>query len=493
MQPIAISQPQLLPAESSSSSPSSFSPPPPPSYSPSVSSAPSYAAEPSEDEESLEVAVRPQTPIPRGKFTVKAGDIIVTLHEQEFGAGIPTYRQNAVIKGDVEITPSQGAVIALLIRLEGRQILTIPGAGRNERLLFSENHDLWTRTPRAQGNETSSTIHSRFHVPFPVKFVDKAYAHPLVVPPTFDVKFSGESSFSARNEYTLFVIVTVERLAARTKHDSITLPILLNYRPRSRPYRPIAAPLLPFFETLKTAPEEWFQVSSSVPPKDAAREPMDCHLFIPRAQIYALGDTIPFHLQLRASAELLRNFLGVDAIDDASALESTPGSLSQTIPRLSWGRMVQGSAASPTERVLDRPHVQAQPTHRDSSPVVRVYFQRQVSIRVKGVHAFKDVILGEGKLTPVEHPPPWYTHRIGDSPARTTRADDYSLDWEGEVRCEEGVRVPSFVSGALHVKDSVVVHLRPADMRVAVHGEHWHLHTVRFVTDRYRDVHPSDG
>ena len=106
---------------------------PPPSYSPSISSTPSYTAEPSSDEESLELASRPRTPIPRGKFTVKAGDIVVTLHEQEFGAGIPTYRQNTVIKGDVEITSNSNqrissTVISVAIRVSQYPILLFFGS-----------------------------------------------------------------------------------------------------------------------------------------------------------------------------------------------------------------------------------------------------------------------------------------------------------------------------------------------------------------------------
>ena len=89
-------------------------PTPPPSYIPSSQPVPSYAIEPSSDEESLEVAARPQTPTPRGEFTARAGNITVLLHEQEFGAGIPTYRQNAIIKGHVELG-AQAAVIEVSI------------------------------------------------------------------------------------------------------------------------------------------------------------------------------------------------------------------------------------------------------------------------------------------------------------------------------------------------------------------------------------------
>ncbi|KAI0688376.1 hypothetical protein BC835DRAFT_313181 [Cytidiella melzeri] len=113
---------------------------PPPSYSPSLTSVPSYAIQPSEDELSLETSGRSQSPIPCGEFTVKTGNLTVTLHEQEFGAGIPTYRQNAIIKGSVAV--GEHAAIALLIKLEGRQKLSIADIGTHERLMFSDTHDL---------------------------------------------------------------------------------------------------------------------------------------------------------------------------------------------------------------------------------------------------------------------------------------------------------------------------------------------------------------
>lgn len=91
-------------------------PTPPPSYTPSLHSVPSYAVEPSEDEESIDTGGRPQTPIPCGEFTAKAGDITVSLHEQEFGAGIPTYRQNAIVKGHVEIS-DRTAVVSVSMKV----------------------------------------------------------------------------------------------------------------------------------------------------------------------------------------------------------------------------------------------------------------------------------------------------------------------------------------------------------------------------------------
>ncbi|KAI0084723.1 hypothetical protein BDY19DRAFT_517415 [Irpex rosettiformis] len=446
----------------------------PPSYTPSSCSVPPYSTEPSSDEESLEVATRPRTPTPRGVFTAKAGDVTVSLDDQEFGAGIPTYRQNAIIKGHVEIA-SQAVVTAVSIKLEGRQKCTISDIGTQDRLLFSETHQLWTRPSHWHNVVDASPLRLDFHVPFPFKFVDKAYTDPLVSPPSFDIRLSGEPGISAKNEYILVTTVTTARPDSGTKHDS----------PRSRPYLPIPNHLLPFFSTFKTAPEEWHQITFSVPCKDGTQKPMDCHLFIPHAQIYALRDTIPYHLQLRASVDSLRLFSGEPMKHATMSLE---------LP----------STASPNPS--GRPPTQTSPTplhHSASSPVaVRVYIRRQVSVMVKGERAYQGLVIGEGTLNQVEYPPEWSPASTKSPPSNTgfgtgeekgeKGEKEYSLDWEGEVRCDEHIVVPSFVSGSLHVRDYIVVHLRPADMRVAAHIEHRYSHAIRLVTDKYRDVHPSD-
>ncbi|KAI0341376.1 hypothetical protein BDW22DRAFT_1430046 [Trametopsis cervina] len=459
----------------------------PPSYSPSASAVPPYALEPNEDEESLEVAVRPNTPTPRGKFTVQASGLTVRLHEQEFGAGIPTYRQNAIIKGNIEV--DRADALAITVKLEGRQTLSITDIGTHDRLLFSEPHELWKK-------QTESTLATpmtlEFFIPFPVKFIDKNYAGPLIVPPTFEARLAGEGGFMARNDYVLSVVVTIPRDGYPAKQDSIAIPIPINYRPRTRPYLPIPAGLSPFLTTLKTSPEEWHQVITSVPCKDGTRPPLDCHLLIPCAQIYALADTIPFHVQLRGSTESLRLFMGTSGSSTApnrSPAHRTVPSTSNLAP-ISPFSLLDAEPNSPP----------ADPQRK--SPIVRVYLLRCINVKLRGVLSRKSIVIGEGQLHESlrEDPPRW----TPSTPSSTAPASpmssvldaehDYSLDWEGEVRCNKDVIVPSFLSGNLHVRDHIVVHLHPSDVRLAAHVEHFHAHPIRFVTDTYREtfIHPSD-
>ena len=77
---------------------------PPPSYSPS-SASPSYAINPKEGEQRLELVGRTKRPsTPSATFTTKARGMTVTFHEQESGVSAPTYARNAIIKGTIEFS-----------------------------------------------------------------------------------------------------------------------------------------------------------------------------------------------------------------------------------------------------------------------------------------------------------------------------------------------------------------------------------------------------
>jgi hypothetical protein len=110
-------------------------------------------------------------------------------------------------------------------------------------------------------------------------------------------------------------------------------------------------------------------------------------------QIFGLADTIPFHLRLCAPLPSLRAFF----------------------PR---------AAAA-------------------ASPVMRVYLLRRIAIEVRGQRAWRDCILGEGGMRPV---PPSATP---DPPGHDSLE---MLDWQGQVRCTEGVDAGSFHAGRVIVK-----------------------------------------
>jgi hypothetical protein len=66
--------------------------------------APSYSAEPLENEERLEYTSRPRRHrLPTGKFTLSSGTITLVLNEQDSDASVPLYRQNGLVCGSVSI------------------------------------------------------------------------------------------------------------------------------------------------------------------------------------------------------------------------------------------------------------------------------------------------------------------------------------------------------------------------------------------------------
>lgn len=55
-------------------------------------------------------------------------------------------------------------------------------------------------------------------------------------------------------------------------------------------------------------------------------------------------------------------------------------------------------------------------------------------------------MLGEATLRPIEHPPSW-------SPSWAVgREEELAFDWEGEVKVNEQIKIPSFIAGDLKVK-----------------------------------------
>ena len=59
--------------------------------------------------------------------------------------------------------------------------------------------------------------------------------------------------------------------------DRLIIPFV--YQPRTRPQQPILSSPFPFLSTVKSLPEEWFQVTTTIRPKAISDiEPIDCHV-----------------------------------------------------------------------------------------------------------------------------------------------------------------------------------------------------------------------
>lgn len=224
---------------------------------------------------------------------------------------------------------------------------------------------------------------------------------------------------------------------------------------------PIGTDLQPFFSTVKSAPGDWHQVISNLKTPDASPlKPLECHvrdtialllttrtdvifmdpqLFIPAVQIYALSDTVPFHLHLRGSPASLLAFLS----GPTPASPKLPKGIKHLGSSIKTRTSSPRASADDTRPQFDTATRATMPFNYNASSV-RVYILRQVCVRVNGQKSWRDVVLGEGKLWPLHSQTP---------DLRPDGADgDHSVDWEGEVRCGSDVAVASFSSGDLVVK-----------------------------------------
>ncbi|KIM85065.1 hypothetical protein PILCRDRAFT_6051 [Piloderma croceum F 1598] len=379
-----------------------------PSY--SSPSTPRYSSEPSVDEQTLD-----HTPVvgqhaPTGTY-VKSNDIFtLTLDEQVYGAVLPTYGRNGLIKGTVslhdcaEVTTlnvkaSHGdipfpklQVLNISSQLDGILNVAIADGRVAKTTFLTAKHIIWS-------NELSLNEMCPSSLPFecalPSMYQERGRVFPL--PPSYEILSPGDPKVAISCDYTLTVEALKAQIFPLIKRRK-SFSIRISYQPRTRPVLPILPSHITFLSTIKTSPKEWYRITSTMQPRHGSGvEPIQCNLYIPSAQIYAISDVIGFHVQLRAS----------------------PSSL--------WS--------------LRRPPNSSEynPLRQQGKPIARVFIMRQIIATVYGHKARRYLVIGEGNLRPL---PPI-------EPDATSVKDGLeSLDWEGDVRCDESV-----TGGALNVGD----------------------------------------
>ncbi|VDB91837.1 unnamed protein product [Peniophora sp. CBMAI 1063] len=358
-----------------------------------MSGAPSYTSEPGPDERRLAIALPSghSSSTSFGTLIQRGSGLKVALHNQQDGARRATYGRNASVAGEVSLSTTNG-VTSVLITLEGKAT----GISGLTKLLHTELlHEsliLWEN-----GRTYTCPSILPFNFVFPAHFTDGKSGPALALPPSYDSTFSLHD-MRVRCVYELIVQVMRSRWVPNK-----SLVIDINYVPRALPARTVMDAPFPFFDTIKSAAEEWFQMNATMASKAPSRlEAIHCTLFIPSIRAFTKETTIPFFLQL------------------------------------------SGSIASML--ALER--------HTNAPPRIFVAVKRQVVID-SGIspRAVRTYTIGTGLLNSV---PPGYVP-VHQTPGESSMTDDY----EGEIQFLSTLSTSSFDIAKLRVTDFVVLTIEP--------------------------------
>ncbi|KAH7909825.1 hypothetical protein BJ138DRAFT_184077 [Hygrophoropsis aurantiaca] len=410
-----------------------------PSYTPSPPS-PFYSTELLPGETTIVESRRARSEPRVGTFRRITDTITLLLRDQYPGSIEPSYGRNGLIRGQLTLRSSND-VAHISLKLAGQLTVQVSGSSRTT-TIFSNHYTLWQEDSSKECCPPSIP----FNIFFPPNFQDGEQKCDL--PPSFSIQDN-----SATCSYALTVILSRQRKLLSLLKSYETLVVGLRYHPRSRPQTPMLPNDLHFMSTVKSSPEEWHQIvcamnsvsSSDIIPiqcsvSSASSKSFDTYLFlqlfIPAIQVYALSDTIPFHLQIRAPLTSLLSFFGQSKYSKFSPDTTGTGGAS-----------------------------------------IRVYLLRQTKVNLYEATMSTSRVLGEGKL------------KLSQPNCSLSQANnDFEiLDWDGEVRCTENVTTASFATSQLVAKDFIVLALTPTKPQISPLVPLKHYHSVRLVTDPWTD------
>ncbi|VDB91835.1 unnamed protein product [Peniophora sp. CBMAI 1063] len=398
-----------------------------------MSLAPSYSSAPRPDERRLGIAVQ-TADTPTGSFgtlVLSGNGISIALKNQQEDIRRAPYGRNAAVAGEVSLSTTQG-VTSVEVHLEGKITFVLGAALIPDLQLFQQRSTLW-----AVGTEIGvcpSVL--PFDFILPENFVDEESGTSYPLPPSYDPL--GESislkDMHIRCVYRLSVSVGRSRWLPKK-----SMNVDIDYAPRTVPPRGLMDTPFPFFDTIKSAPEEWYQTSAVLHAKSGnGSQHVHCDFFIPSVRIFARRDMIPLFLQLRGSSASMM------------ALYS-PGVLAE-----------QGLA----RRLLRMADTAS------TAPHITISVKRQVVLRSGGTDIARSYVIGTGSMRSV---PPGYV------PPDVT-ADLLTVDYEGEIQLASGVTVGGFDVGRVRVSDFIVLSVQPSGRAADQFSSMIHTLSIRVVT-----------
>ncbi|KZV73657.1 hypothetical protein PENSPDRAFT_749894 [Peniophora sp. CONT] len=396
-----------------------------------MSLAPSYSCEPGPDERRLGI-VAPNASSQSSSFgtMIQQGNgISIALYNQQDNAHCATYGRGASVMGEISLSTTQG-VTAIRVILEAKVEIGFDNMVLPYPKILHISSTLWD-TGRSE--VCPSTV--PFDLSIPESFLDPKTGSKYPLPPSYDTALS-MSDLHARCVYQLVAVAVRSRWALNK-----TLTVDVIYMPRNLPSRTIMEAPFPFFDTVKSAPEEWRQMSAVLPPKVRSdMGPVHCELFTPSVRVFTIRDMIPFFLQLRGQSSSM-------FILYASGNQQREEGWAQRLRRM------------------------AQNTQ--TAPRITVSIERQVVvISSTGARVARSYTIGTGSLRPV---PPGYVPSDLEEGVLT-------VDYEGEVQFVPKLSVPSFDMGILRILDFVVLSIEPSGSAETHFGRVRQAEGVRIVT-----------
>ncbi|KAI3604909.1 hypothetical protein WG66_008405 [Moniliophthora roreri] len=417
----------------------------PPSYSLAAPS-PSYSPDPAEDEQRLiyQRASNHASSL-TGIYVRKEDKVTVILENQKEGTQQPEYGRRSVISGTVLLHDPK-TITEVKVQLKGSvEILTL-SQGFVQKDLCDDSYVLWAKDSEA---ECPSSLSLSCAIPSTYQY---GQDH-CPLPPSYDVQLFSENIQYVKVAYFLSVFITKTRkgpTALLLGKNQQRLHILIKYRPRSRPPRPVPYDRS-FLSTIKVCPEEWHQSSCTIQPRvpESNLQPVSCQVFIypmqvflPSVGVYEMTEAIPYHLQLIGSSATLSRLCSLDK------------SISTFIAA------IHTTAYFP---ILD-------------NPPVALRLSRQLVLYINGKPVAVNFHLGEAKMC---SPPPIQDGRHPE--------DNVAFNLEGEVKVDiENLTVPSLESGIIAIRDFISLELSKSTQ--VLFQPLKHIQVVKLVTDPWSDT-----
>ncbi|KIY61697.1 hypothetical protein CYLTODRAFT_208230 [Cylindrobasidium torrendii FP15055 ss-10] len=336
------------------------------------------------------------------------GHVTLALAEQDRSLAQPVYGRTGRIHGAV-LLDDRSSVGSVKLQLVGFIRSANPRGQQREIPLLNMGLDIWP-APEQQDPVCPGALTFSFRIPD--GFFDHNLKGAAPLPPSYS---SVKDDFELTVGYELIINVEHKRgraLGMFNRSVRICVPII--HKPATRPVRPLLQHPV-FFSSVKVSPEEWKQtvvpMNTKTEGSGPAVDPVNCSLFIPALQVFAVTDKIPVHVQITGTLTSL------------VLLFPSPG---------------------------PRP-----PSPSDSLRYLTLKLLRQVTVEIEGKEAYRNVVIGTGELRPV--PPP----AESSTPPNRHRGGQEHMDWEGQLKCESEDTVGSFSSVGCSVKDYIVFEVDP--------------------------------